>query len=221
MSELFYLDLGQAAYEPTLQLQQRLVAEVLEAQPERAYLLLVEHNPPVITLGRSAKAWHVLASKKELARQGIELSEASRGGDVTYHGPGQLVAYPIFRLDLHDLSPRSYLRALERVAIRVLGELGIQGRQVKGLTGVWVGDEKVAAIGVAVRRWVCYHGLALNVQPNLAHFDLIVPCGIADKRVTSIARVLGHPVSVSRVKPILVKCMVEELGFDGARQERL
>jgi lipoate-protein ligase B len=217
MTQLTVLDIGRAAYEPTVRLQQRLAAEVKTAAGEEARLVLVEHDPPVITLGRGAHdAGNVLVSKEFLASQGIEVHESSRGGDVTYHGPGQLVGYPILRLDLHGRDVHRYLRDLEEVLLRLLARFGIQGRRSEGLTGVWVGDEKIAAIGVAVSRWVTYHGFALNVDPNLEHFGLIVPCGIRDKGVTSLARVLGRPVTVAQVKGPLVECVVEVFGFDGA-----
>jgi len=216
MADLVYLDLGRAAYEPTVRLQERLVAEVRADLDERAYLVLVEHEPPVITLGRGARAAHVTASRDRLRREGIEVHPSSRGGDVTYHGPGQIVGYPILRLDLHGRDVHRYMRDLEEVLIRVLARLGLEGRREKGRTGVWVGSEKVAAIGVAVTRWVTYHGLALNVAPNLEHFGLIVPCGIRDAGVTSLARLLVWPLTVAEVKPLLVECMVEVFGFAGA-----
>ena len=220
-AELVCLDLGRAAYEPTLRLQKRLLAEVKGAPEERAYLVLVEHEPPVITLGRGAKAGHLVASRERLAREGIEVHESSRGGDVTYHGPGQLVGYPILRLDLHGRDVHRYLRDLEEVLIRTLAAFGVAGAWSEGLTGVWVGGEKVAAIGVAVSRWVTYHGFALNIATNLSHFDLIVPCGLCGRGVTSLERLLGRPVSVGEVKPRALECMVEVFGFAGARQGSL
>jgi len=217
MATLATLDVGRAAYEPTLHVQERLRDEVKAAAEEKAYLILVEHDPPVITLGRGASAAHVTASRERLAAEGIEVHESSRGGDVTYHGPGQLVGYPIMRLDLHGRDVRRYLRDLEEVLIRVLARFGLEGRRAEGMTGVWVGGEKVAAIGVAIRRWVTWHGVALNVCPNLDHFGLIVPCGIRGRGVTSLARLLGRPMTVAEAKPHLVECTVEVFGFDGAR----
>ena len=218
MAELIYLDRGREEYTRTLALQQRLVQEVTAAQDEKAYLVLMEHDPPVITLGRAADERNVLAAPAQLQAEGIAVHRITRGGDVTYHGPGQLVAYPILRVDRRSGGVREYLRLLEEVVIGVLGELGIEGVRVAGRTGVWVGDEKVAAIGVAVRRWVSYHGLALNVCPNLSHFDLIVPCGLADKKVTSVSRLLGRDVSVSQAKPLLREWTVKVFGFDRARE---
>jgi lipoate-protein ligase B len=217
MADLICLDIGRAPYAPMVRLQQRLVEEVRTAAEERAYLVLVEHDPPVITLGRGTRGAHVTASGERLAREGVEVHQSSRGGDVTYHGPGQVVGYPVLRLDLHGRDVRRYLRDLEEVLIRLLARYGVEGRRAEGLTGVWVGDEKIAAIGVAVTRWVTYHGFALNVATNLDHFGLIVPCGIRGKGVTSLARLLARPVTVAEVKPPLVECMVEVFGFDGAR----
>ncbi|MFW5732154.1 MAG: lipoyl(octanoyl) transferase LipB [Planctomycetota bacterium] len=216
-ADLSVRDLGRAPYAETLALQKRLLGEVRDAEEERAHLLLVEHDPPVVTFGTSGAEANLLADEAQLAREGIEIHRIRRGGDVTYHGPGQLVAYPILRVDLHGRDVHAYLRSLEQVVIRTLEQLGISARRVEGLTGVWVGEQnprKVAAIGVGVKRWVSYHGLALNVQPNMRHFGLIVPCGIADRPVTSVAELLGTEVSVSRVKPILVNSLAEEFGFD-------
>ena len=217
MAELEVLDVGRAAYGPALALQQRLLEEVRTAPDERACLIFVEHEPPVITLGRGAKAANVVASRSRLEQEGVEVHESSRGGDVTYHGPGQVVGYPILRLDLHGKDIHRYLRDLEEVLIRTLAAFGIEGRRSPGLTGVWTDGGKVAAIGVAVRRWVTYHGFALNVCPNMEHFGLIVPCGIRHEGVTSLAALLGRPISVAEVKPLLVECMVEVFGFDGWR----
>jgi lipoate-protein ligase B len=217
MPELIYLDIGRAAYEPAVRLQKRLADEVKASEAERAYLVLVEHDPPVITLGRGARDAHIVASRERLAQEGVQVHESSRGGDVTYHGPGQVVGYPVLRLDLHGRDVHRYLRDLEEVLIRVLARYGLEGRRSEGLTGVWVGQEKIAAIGVAVRRWVTYHGFALNVATNLSHFDLIVPCGIRGKGVTSLSRLLGRPVTVAETKPAVVECVVEVFGFDGVR----
>jgi lipoate-protein ligase B len=217
MADLVTLDLGRAPYGPTADLQRRLHAQVREAGDERAFLVLVEHDPPVITLGRGADDAHVTATRRRLQAEGVEVHASERGGDVTYHGPGQLVAYPILRLDLHGRDVRRYLRDLEEVLIRTLARFGLEGGRAEGMTGVWVGTAKVAAIGVAVRRWVTWHGVALNVCPRLEHFDLIVPCGIRGRGVTSLAALLGRPVQVAEVKPHLVECTVGVFGFDGAR----
>lgn len=217
MAELVYLDVGRRGYDSTLALQRRLVEQVISSSQERAFVILVEHDPPVITLGRAAGPEHVLASSQRLTNEGVELIESGRGGDVTYHGPGQLVAYPIIRIDLHGRDVRQYLRDLEAVVVMLLGRYGIDANRLDGLTGVWVGGEKIAAIGVAVKRWVSYHGLALNVSPQMSHFDLIVPCGLWDTPVTSMALIGGSDVSMSQVKGDLVECLCEVFGFDSAR----
>jgi lipoate-protein ligase B len=216
MATLVVVDAGRMAYQPAVALQKRLVERVKAAGEEQAYLVVVEHDPPVITLGRGADAANVRASRARLEAEGVELRESSRGGDVTYHGPGQLVGYPVLRLDLHGRDVHRYLRDLEEVLMRTLARFGLEGGRRQGFTGVWVGPEKIAAIGVAVSRWVTYHGFALNVATDLRHFGLIVPCGISDRAVTSLAKVLGRPVTVDEVKPLLVECVVEVFGFGGA-----
>ncbi len=217
MAELVILNLGHAPYEPTLQLQQRLWGRVQASESELAYLVLVEHDPPVITLGRGADRRNVIATPEALAAAGVELHEASRGGDVTYHGPGQLVGYPILRVDRHGRDVHRYLRDVEEVLIGVLGRFEIDAGRSKGFTGVWVGAKKVAAIGIAIRRWVSYHGFALNVNPDLSHFNWIVPCGIRDKAVTSMAKLLGEPIDVSDVVDDVVQCTLDVFGFESAR----
>ncbi|MDY6913549.1 MAG: lipoyl(octanoyl) transferase LipB [Planctomycetota bacterium] len=213
MAELVTMDLGRIAYAEALELQLRLVERLIALGTEHEYLLLLEHDPPVITLGRGADEGNLLASPQQLSAKGIEVHHASRGGDVTYHGPGQLVAYPIMRLDRRGRDVHKYLRDLEETVIRLLGPLGVEPRREKGLTGVWVRDEKIAAIGVAVRRWVSYHGVALNVSPDLSHFDLIVPCGLAERRVTSLAEILGPGHRTAELKPVMVECFCEVFGF--------
>jgi len=205
-------DLGRAGYKPTLELQQRLVAKV-QARSDPSHLLLVEHDPPVITLGRRGGTRHVLADPERLAAAGVEIVKVSRGGDVTWHGPGQLVAYPILRLDTRRLTLRAYVQRLEQAVIDTLARLGIAAGRRDGLVGVWVGREKIAAIGVAVSRWVTYHGFALNVATDLSHFALIVPCGLAGKAVTSLSKCLGRQVSLDEVKPAVIDAVKEVFGF--------
>lgn len=212
-AKLVIHDLGRAAFGPTLHLQQRLLGEVLADAAGPARLILVEHDPPVITLGRSGKARDVLAGPGELAARGVEIHEVSRGGKVTWHGPGQLVGYPLCRVDRRGRDIRRFLRDIEEVLLRVLADLGVHARRREGLTGVWVGDEKIAAIGIAVRQWVSWHGFSLNVSPDLAAYELIVPCGLADRRVTSIARLLGRHVAVDEVKPLVIARFVEVFQF--------
>jgi lipoyl(octanoyl) transferase len=181
--------LGRTDYATALELQQTVVHLVKTGRIGHT-LLLLEH-PPVITLGRNAGAENIVASRDFLAGQGIELFETDRGGDVTFHGPGQLVGYPIF--DLRGFEPRigavEFVRKMEEALIRTCGDLGVPTQRVSGLTGVWTANElsaKIAAIGVHISRGVTSHGFALNVSTNLDYFKLIVPCGIADKPVTSL-----------------------------------
>lgn len=153
-------------------------------------LMLLEHSP-VFTLGRNAHEEHLLMQPEQLSRLGIDVQHVDRGGDVTYHGPGQLVAYPILNLRAWQQSVSWYLRTLEEVLIRTLAAYGVNGERAKGFTGVWVGGAKVAAVGVGIRDWVSYHGVSLNVSPNMEHWRLIVPCGISNKPVTSLELLLG------------------------------
>jgi lipoyl(octanoyl) transferase len=173
-------------------------------------LVLLEH-PPVITLGvkTRGKPRNIVASPAELEREGIHVFETGRGGDVTYHGPGQLVGYPILDLNPDRRDVHRYVRDLEQALMLALAEFGIEAVRVTGLTGVWVGpsgrEEKVAAIGVRISRWITSHGFALNVGTDLGHFGLIVPCGITDRGVTSIERVLGRGVPMAQVEAAVVR----------------
>ncbi|MBS3821373.1 MAG: lipoyl(octanoyl) transferase LipB [Planctomycetes bacterium] len=227
MSVLNVKHLGPAAYGPVLARQTELVGRVLE-RPEEAYLLLVEHDPPVITLGRRGGEADVLASRERLAELGVEVHESSRGGEVTYHGPGQLVGYPILHLDRHGRTVRGHVKNIEQVLIDTLDEFGIPAHRkdpAEELTGVWTGSQphsgeaKIAAIGVAVRRWVSYHGWALNVNTDLSHFDLIVPCGIRDKGVTSMARQLGGEQDIAAVADTLVRRFAAMYRFESVADE--
>jgi lipoyl(octanoyl) transferase len=195
--------LGRIGYAEALALQEALL-EARCAQSIPDTLLLLEHDP-VITLGRGAKQEHVLASRELLAQQGVALFETGRGGDVTYHGPGQLVGYPIIDLNPGRRDVHRYVRDLETVLIRTAADYGIQAGRVEGLTGVWVGDDKLAAIGVRIARWVTSHGFALNVSTNLDHFKLIVPCGIADRGVTSLERLLGRGLETTEVENRIIE----------------
>lgn len=161
-------------------------------------VLLLEHEP-VITLGRSTKPGHVLVSPEELARRGVALHETDRGGDVTYHGPGQVVAYPIFDLNPDRRDVRRYVNGLEEAMIQTCRAYGVVAARRPGCPGVWVGKNKIGAIGVRIKRWVTSHGIALNATTALDAFDLIVPCGIRDGGVTSIARETGQDPGIARV----------------------
>lgn len=159
-------------------------------------VLLLEH-PPVLTMGRSAKAQHVLATPELLEARGIPVHEVGRGGDVTYHGPGQLVAYPIIDLKPDRKDVRKYVASLEETMIRTCADFGLAAGRVEGLNGAWIGERKVGAVGVRISRWVTMHGLALNVNSDLRQFEMIVPCGIQDKGVTSLSAELGRAVQVA------------------------
>lgn len=185
--------LGTVGYGAALDLQRRLVAE-RQRDLVADQLLLLEH-PPVITLGARADADNVLASPAALRRRGVEVHDARRGGDVTYHGPGQLVGYPIVLLKPDRCDVHRYVRDLEEVLIRAAADFGVRAARAPGLTGVWVGDDKLAAIGVRLSRWVTSHGFALNVTTDLDDFALIRPCGLADRGVTSLRRLTGGEVS--------------------------
>lgn len=184
-------------YAPLRLAQQERWRKVVDAELPSA-LFLLEHTP-VVTLGREWQEANLRMSRAAYAEAGIQLIETDRGGDVTYHGPGQLVAYPVLDLNQWRRSVTGYLRALEEALIALLATYGLPGERVDGLTGVWVRGAKVAAIGVGVRRWVTYHGISLNVAPNMAHFGTIIPCGIADKPVTSLALLLGEAPSMDEV----------------------
>ncbi len=192
--------LGTVDYQAALDLQQRLVEERKQGRiPDQ--LLLLEH-PPVITLGarNHNSRSNVLDTPESLALKGVALFETGRGGDVTYHGPGQLVGYPILELQADRRDVHRYVRDLEEVLIQAVSDFGIAAARIPGLTGIWVDDDKLAAIGVRISRWVTSHGFALNVSTDLSHFGLIVPCGIADRGVTSMQRLLGRPVPMAEVE---------------------
>jgi lipoyl(octanoyl) transferase len=190
--------LGLLSYAEALELQQALVEE-RRANRVPDQLLLLQH-PNVITLGvRSSGRSHILASPSELEERDVDVVETGRGGDVTYHGPGQLVAYPILDLRPDRTDVHRYVRDLEAVMIETASAFGIHASRVAGLTGVWVDGEKLGAIGVRISRWITSHGIALNVTTDLSYFGMIVPCGIADHGVTSLARLLNRPVSMDEV----------------------
>jgi lipoyl(octanoyl) transferase len=195
--------LGMVGYGDALALQRRLVEE-RRAGVVPDLLLLLEH-PPVITLGVRGDGGrsHIVATEERLATLGVEVSETGRGGDVTYHGPGQIVGYPI--LDLHPdrCDVHHYVRDVEDVMIRTCADYGIEARRIEGLTGAWVGDRKIGAIGVRISRWITSHGFAFNVNTDLDAFNLIVPCGIADRGVTSLQDLLGRQVPLDHVEEAL------------------
>ena len=197
--------LGTIDYQEAADLQRRLVEE-RRAGSVSDLLLLLEH-PHVITLGVRARGdhKHVLATGDELTKKGVALIESGRGGDVTYHGPGQLVVYPILDLKPDRCDVHRYVRDLEEVLIRTAATFGVRASRVKGLTGVWVGDRKLAAIGVRISRWITSHGVALNVTTDLSYFNLIVPCGIVDRRVTSLEQHLGQRLPMADVEAVFTR----------------
>ena len=197
-------------------MQKRVVA-ARKAEAIEDVLLLCEH-PHVITQGRNGKREHLLASESVLRQKGVEFFETSRGGDVTYHGPGQIVAYPILNLGAIRRDVVWYVRQLEEAMIRATAEFGIVAGREAGKTGVWVGEgktsEKLAAIGVHISRWVTSHGLAYNVSTDLRNFDLIVPCGIADRRPTSLEKLLGRSIQEEEGSPRIAKHLGELLALE-------
>ena len=202
--------LGTVEYQLAWDLQRSLAQQVSEGKQPNT-LLLLEH-PPVYTKGRLSRLDHLLLSPKELLDKGISVHETDRGGQITYHGPGQLVAYPV--IDLRQWGgPLKYVRTLERVIIDTLEDFQIEAGVLEGLTGVWTGDAKVAAIGVKISRGVAYHGLSVNVNTDLSYYDHIVPCGIDDRPVTSMAQLLGRPVDLEEVRYSLVYHLGRNMGF--------
>ncbi len=202
------LDLGRREYESALALQRELVA-ARQAGSAGDTLILVEH-PDVITLGRRR------TSRDNVLATEIPIVEVERGGDVTYHGPGQLVGYPIVQLDGDERDLHAFLRAIESGLIAALATLGLDGGRKEGWTGVWLGERKVASIGIAVRRWVTMHGFALNVATDLARFRAINPCGLDAGVMTSVTEVLGRPVTVEEMKPIVAREIGRALGREFA-----
>jgi lipoyl(octanoyl) transferase len=190
--------LGRVPYARGLELQQELVAQRQAGRiPDQ--LLLLEHDP-VFTLGRNARAANVLLPAGTLRERGFEVFETGRGGDVTYHGPGQVVGYPILELPADRRDVHRYVRDLEEVMLRTCADYGLQASRVEGLTGAWLGDEKIGAIGVRIARWVTSHGFAFNVGTDLQAFELIVPCGIRGRGVTSLERQLGRKLPLEEVE---------------------
>ena len=205
MRELEVRRLGVVPYDEALALQRQLV-EDRRADRIPDLLLLLQH-PPVITLGVKGDGGraNIVATDERLAELGIEVSETGRGGDVTYHGPGQIVGYPILDLKPDRCDVHRYVRDLEDVMIRVCADYGVVATTIKGLTGAWVGAEKIGAIGVRLSRWITSHGFAFNVSTDLDHFTLIVPCGITDRGVTSLERATGRTLSIGEVEDAVVR----------------
>lgn len=192
------MDLGLTPYAEVLARQQELVRlRLLGAVPDT--LILVEH-PPVVTLGRAKRRANLTLDPEELRRRGVEFFEITRGGDVTYHAPGQLVGYPIFDLRQHGRDVLLFCRGMEAALIESLADFGVSASAIPGKAGVWLGDRKIASLGISVRRWVTFHGFALNVSVDLADFEVIRPCGEDPGIMTSMAAILGGPVSMPEVR---------------------
>ena len=190
-------DLGNSSYKRTWELQKELQLQRIENNIDDT-LLLVEHEP-VYTFGKNADENHLLQNYPE----NVKLFHIERGGDITFHGPGQIVGYPIMDLHNYKMSISWYMRTLEEVIIRSLDKFGISADRKDGLTGVWVEDEKIAALGVRISRWVTMHGFALNVNTDLAYYDNIIPCGIFDYGITSMKHILGEKQNMSKIKSTL------------------
>ncbi len=209
--ELNVLNLGRTDYARGLTLQRSIAAEVAGGRLSDTFLLL-EHNP-VFTIGRGGKEKNILVSEKILKREGIQLFHIDRGGDVTYHGPGQIVGYPIIDLRYHGKDLHRYVRTIEESIIRTLSDLGISAGRRPGLVGVWVGQAKIASIGINVRKWVTTHGFAFNIDPDLGRFRLINPCGLFGVSITSAARLMGRRPDYREVRSLLVKHLSSLLGM--------
>jgi lipoate-protein ligase B len=210
MPEAVFCDLGRLDYQAAWDLQQVLQADLIAGSGSE-HLLFVEH-PPTITIGRRGTADEVVAPRRVLESRGITVTPTDRGGQVTYHGPGQIVAYPILDLQAHKLGLHDYMRLLEEAVILVLEDFGFKGYRVEGRTGVWVGKEKICAMGIRVRRWCTIHGLALNVETDLNHFGMIIPCGIRDRGVTSFKVLMGeHSPTMQEVRDRLKHHLAEVL----------
>ncbi len=202
VTECVYLYLGVVAYQAAWDFQRELAERrFLNEIPN---LLLMMQHPPTITIGKTGSKEHLLVDPAFLAQKGISLLEVDRGGDITYHGPGQLVGYPIIALSESQPDVLVYLRQIEQALILTLQQFNIAAGRKEEYTGVWVTDEKVAAIGIKVSHWITMHGFALNVTPDLTPFDYIVPCGIRNKNITSMVKLLDYPICVEDVIPKLV-----------------
>ncbi|MEQ9307940.1 MAG: lipoyl(octanoyl) transferase LipB [Balneolaceae bacterium] len=226
-------DLGRASYQPTWDLQHKVQQKIIEekraeqkgefeGRRKNDALLFVEH-PHVYTLGKSGEEEHMLRSMLELQKLDAEFVKIDRGGDITYHGPGQIVGYPILDLDRHFTDIHKYLRFLEEVIIRVCGDYGFEAGRIDGLTGVWIDEEKIAAMGIRCSRWVTMHGFAFNINTDLSYFNHIVPCGINDKKVISLQKLTGNKMDVQEVKKRIVVHFMDvfdvQIKSKGGRQE--
>ena len=216
MGSLFVADLGVMPYAAALELQRDVARRVISSEIAGDVLLLTEH-PPVVTLGRASREGHLLVSPELLRARGAEVFEVERGGDVTFHGPGQLVGYPILDLKRHRQDLHWYLRQIEESLIRTLAGHGIVAGRQAGQTGVWTGGRKIASIGVHAREWVTWHGFALNVSTDLSWFELMVPCGIAGVTMTSIERETGESLPLAMVADRVISSFSEVFDLTAQR----
>ena len=212
-------NLGLIDYDKAFELQERL-HKARKAGAISDVLLLLQH-PPVFTIGRSGTANDIIASEEVLDRENIQVFRTSRGGEVTYHGPGQLVGYPILHLRQNKLTVHQYVWNLEEMVMRTLADFGIESQRVAGRRGVWVGGEKVCSLGLRISSEVSMHGFSLNVNTDLRYFTYIIPCGITDATITSLSRLLGHEVKMEEVEEKLLRRFSEVFDFELERRERL
>ena len=197
LDQIIIQDLGQRPYQEVWAYQKEIQAKRIAGEIEDTFLM-VEHEP-VYTLGKNANENHLLQSRN----QSVDVFNIERGGDITFHGPGQLVGYPILDLSNYKKSISWYMRILEQIIIDTVSEFGIEAKRIEGLTGVWVGDEKIAALGVRIRRWVTMHGFSINVNTDLTFYDGIIPCGIFDHGITSMEQLLCRPQDMEKVKKVV------------------
>ena len=220
--DLNWIDLGLISYEQAFELQEKIHQKCVEGAVKDT--LLFQENPAIITLGRGSHEKNLLYSPGELAAMGINLSAVSRGGDVSYHGRGQLIVSPILHFERYIKGAHHYVRCLEQVVINVLGHYGLPGKRIKGLSGVWVNDprtgteSKIAALGIAISHGVTLHGVSINVNPNLAHFATIIPCGIEDRDVTSMAACGLTPPPLTAVRDQFITAFDAMFGTQTAKQ---
>lgn len=212
--KLTVIDAGLIGYEEALYLQMKI--HRLVSHGKLGHVLLILEHFPVITLGSGANAQNILADPGLLRAKGVSVFQSNRGGDVTYHGPGQIVGYPVIDLKRLDKDVKEHVRKLEEVTIRLLkSEYGIDAERIPGLPGVWVGNEKITAIGCAVKRWVTWHGFAFNLNTDMIGFSLIHPCGILDRGVTSLEKLIGTRLDMQRNKNFFIRYFCDVYGLDG------
>lgn len=207
----YWLDLGEMPYEPAFEIQERLAGARIRG--DLPTMVIVQENDPVFTIGRTGSRSNILASDEDLDRLGIQVLSVNRGGDVTYHGPGQVIVSPLFYLGDIDLNANEYFHKLEDLLILALDGHGIEAKKKQGFPGAWCGDKKIAAIGIAVKHGYTFHGFSLNVNLDLSPFDLINPCGIQRMPVTSMKRILGGELPMAVVKQTLQQVMTQIFGF--------